>query len=74
MRDRCFAEMIFTIDIGTKLNIDLWLDDVKVSGTGVVVTRLYNRGHGIKFTTLGADDRARVKQFLAAAQDTRSAM
>jgi PilZ domain len=70
----CFAEMIFTMDIGTKLNIDLWLDDIKVSATGVVVTRLHNRGNGIKFTNLGADNRARVKQFLAVAQDTQSAM
>jgi len=69
----CFAEMMFTLDIGTKLIIHLWLDNDKVSTTGVVVTRLHNRGNGIEFTNLSAEDRARLKQFLAGAQDIKSA-
>jgi len=36
----CFVEMMFTLDIGTKLNIGLWINDVKVSAEGTVVTRL----------------------------------
>ena len=69
----CFADMMFTIDIGKKVNIDFLLDDVKVSATGVVVTRLHNRGNGIQFTNLCEHARARLKQFLAAAQGTQSA-
>jgi hypothetical protein len=68
----CFVEMVFTLDIGMKLNIDLWIDDVKVSTEGIVVARLRNRGNGIQFTKLAAEDRARLKQFLTAAQDAQS--
>jgi hypothetical protein len=58
--------MIFTLEIGTKLNIDFWLNEVRVSTAGIVVTRLHNRGNGIQFTNMGAEDRATLKQFLAA--------
>src|SRR5882762_3943954 len=68
----CFVEMVFTLDIGMKLNIDLWIDDVKVSTEGIVVTRLRNLGNGIQFTKLAAEDHARLKQFLTAAQDAQS--
>jgi len=64
----CFVEMMFSLDIGTKLNIDFWVNDVKVSTEGIVVTRLRNRGNGIQFTKLAAEDHARLKQFLTAAQ------
>ncbi len=63
----CFVEMMFTLDIGTKLTIELWVNDVKVSTEGIVVTRLRNLGNGIQFTKLAAEDRARLKQFLTAA-------
>ena len=62
----CFAEMLFTLDVGTKLTIDLWLKTDKVSAAGIVVTRLHKRGNGIHFTNLTAGDRARLEQFLAA--------
>jgi PilZ domain-containing protein len=60
----CFVEMMFTLDIGTKLNIGLWINDIKVSAEGIVVTRLRNLGNGIQFTKLAAEDQARLKQFL----------
>jgi len=34
-----YVEMMFTLAIGTKLKIVLWINDVKVSTRGVVVTR-----------------------------------
>jgi hypothetical protein len=52
----CFVEMMFTLDIGTKLNIGLWINDIKVSAEGIVVTRLRNLGNGIQFTKLAAED------------------
>jgi hypothetical protein len=62
----CFAEMLFTLDVGTKLTIDLWLKADKVSAAGIVVTRLHKRGNGIHFTSLATEDSARLKRFLAA--------
>jgi hypothetical protein len=64
--------MMFTLEIGTKLKIELWINDVKVSTEGIVVTRLRNLGDGIQFTKLAAEDHARLKQFLTAAQDPQS--
>lgn len=68
----CFVEMMFTLEIGMKVNIELWINHVKVSTGGIVVTRLRNRGNGIQFTQLTAEDRARLKQFLTAAQNAQS--
>ena len=67
----CFVEMMFTLDIGTKLNIGLWINDVKVSAEGIVVTRFRNLGNGIQFTKLAAEDQARLKQFLTVAPSGR---
>jgi PilZ domain len=69
----CFVEMMFTLEIGMKLHIELWINEVKVSTEGIVVTRFRNRGNGIQFTKLAAEDRATLRQFLTAAQDSRSA-
>lgn len=66
----CFAEMMFTLEVGTKLNVAVWLHDGKLSTPDIVVTRLHNRGNGIKFTKLDPEDRARLKRFLDASVDT----
>jgi hypothetical protein len=63
----CYVEMMFTLEVGTKLNVDLWMNDVKLSTGGIVVTRFHNRGNGIQFTKLAAEDQARLKQFLTVA-------
>ena len=33
-----YVEMMFTLEVGTKLKIVLWIDDVKVSTGGIVMT------------------------------------
>lgn len=68
----CYIEMMFTLEMGTKLKITLWIDDVKVSIGGIVVTRFRNLGNGIEFTEMSSEDRSRLKRFLAAAQDAQS--
>ena len=61
-----YVEMMFTLEVGTKLKIVLWIDDVKVSTGGVVVTRDLQVGNGIEFTDMAPADRARLKHFLTA--------
>jgi len=56
--------MLFTLEVGTKLKIVLWINDVKVSTGGVVVTRDLQVGNGIEFTDMAPEDRARLKHFL----------
>ncbi len=60
-----YVEMMFTLEVGTKLQILLWLDDVKVSTGGVVVTRDLQVGNGIEFTDMAPEDRERLQHFLA---------
>ena len=67
-----YVEMMFTLEVGTKLKIGLWLNDVKVSAGGIVVTRDLQVGNGIEFIDMATEDRLRVKRFLAAANDAQS--
>ena len=65
-----YVEMMFTLEIGSKLKIVLW---IRRTGepAGVVVTRDLQVGNGIKFTEMSAEDRAKLKHFLSAAQEAR---
>ena len=65
-------EMMFTLEVGTKLQIVLWINDVKVSTRGVVVTRDLQVGNGIEFIDITTEDRLSLKQFLTAASDAQS--
>lgn len=60
-----YIEMMFTLEVGTKLNIVLWINNVKVSTGGVVVTRDLHVGNGIKFKDMSHEDRERLKHYLA---------
>jgi len=62
--DGFYVEMMFTLEVGTKLKIVLWIDDVKVSIGGIVMTRDLQVGNGIEFTEMAPEDRARLKHFL----------
>jgi hypothetical protein len=62
-----YVEMMFTLEVGTKLKLVLWINDVKVSTGGVVVTRDLQVGNGIDFTDMTPEDRLRLEQFLAVA-------
>ena len=50
----------------------LWINDVKVSTGGVVVTRDLQVGNGIDFTDMTPEDRLRLEQFLAVAENPQS--
>ena len=41
-----YVEMMFTLEVGTKLKIVLWLNDVQVSTGGIVVTQDLQVGNG----------------------------
>jgi c-di-GMP-binding flagellar brake protein YcgR len=59
-----YVEMMFTLNIGTKVKIVLWLNDLKLINSGVVATRDLQVGNGIKFTDLSAEDREKLERFL----------
>jgi c-di-GMP-binding flagellar brake protein YcgR len=61
-----YVEMMFTLEVGTKLKIVLWINDVKLSTGGIVVTRDLQVGNGIEFTDMAPEERERLKHFLTA--------
>ncbi len=65
----CYVEMMFTLAVGAKLQIGLWINGVKLNTEGVVITRDPQVGNGIQFTGMAAQDRTTLWQFLADAQD-----
>jgi c-di-GMP-binding flagellar brake protein YcgR len=67
-----YVEMMFTLEVGTKLKIVLWLNDVQVSTGGIVVTRDLQVGNGMKFIDMATEDRLRLKRFLAVAGSPQS--
>ena len=60
----CYVEMAFTLDIGTALNLVLWLGHEKLNIGGRVVSRHPQFGNGIEFTGLSNDFRQRLGRFL----------
>lgn len=66
----CYVEMALTLDVGTKLDIVLWLDQQKVSLRGVVVTRHPQFGNGIEFAGIGPENERLLYCFLDAHEST----
>jgi hypothetical protein len=61
----CYIETMFTLEIGTKLRMELRLDSVMPSTTGSVTTRHPLVGNGIQFTNIDDEDVRKREQFLA---------
>jgi hypothetical protein len=62
----CYVEMAVTLEVGTALNIILWLGHEKLAIAGRVVTRHPLFGNGIEFNTPPQDSRQRLQLFLDA--------
>jgi c-di-GMP-binding flagellar brake protein YcgR len=60
----CYVEMSFTLAVGTKLDLTLWIEDQKVSTKAVVVSNTPQFGNGIKFVEMREEDRATLEHFL----------
>lgn len=65
----CYVETMFTFAAGTRLTMTLWLENVKVSTPGKVVTCFPQVGNGIEFTGMSVEDGHRLEQFLADHKD-----
>jgi c-di-GMP-binding flagellar brake protein YcgR len=65
----CYIDMLFTLEVGTKVKLILMINDEKVSAEGVVVNRDLKAGNGIQFTSMAAEDSDRLKKFLAVTPD-----
>jgi|SRR5882757_8081079 len=60
----CYVEMTLTLDIGTRLDIVIWLNQQKLTVRGVVVTRHAQFGNGISFLSVSHENENRLRSFL----------
>ena len=52
----CYIETMFTMDVGTKLNLVFWLKEEKLAVEGVVATKYPQVGNGIDFVHMMPQD------------------
>jgi PilZ domain-containing protein len=62
----CYIETMFTLDVGTKLDVVIWLDGQKLAAKGVIATRYPQVGNGIDLTDMKPEDHAKLESFLKA--------
>ena len=60
----CYVEMSFTLPVGSKLELGLWVEDERLAAKGIVVTHHPQFGNGIEFLDLSGEDRAKLASFL----------
>jgi c-di-GMP-binding flagellar brake protein YcgR len=63
-----YIEMVFTLDIGTELDITLQVGDSTLLAAGEVVTCDRTVGNGIRFTSMLPEDREDLERFLQAVE------
>jgi len=63
----CYIEMNFTLPVGTKLEMVLWLGEEKLMSRGIVATNHPYVGNGIQFMDMSASDLDRLNRFLHSA-------
>jgi c-di-GMP-binding flagellar brake protein YcgR len=60
----CYIESMFTMDIGTKIELVFSLGETKIGGTGVVATKYPQVGNGIDFVSMTPEDRLKLHAFI----------
>jgi len=68
----CYIETMFTLEVGTKLEIVMWLDEQKINAKGVIATRYPQVGNGIDILEMPAEDHAKLEAFVAKQEMKRS--
>jgi len=60
----CYVEMSFTMAVGSKLEVVLWVEEERLATKAVVVTHHPQFGNGIEFVDMIQEDQARLAHFL----------
>jgi len=61
----CYIEMMFTIDVGTKLGLVFSLNEERVGAKGMVVTKHPQVGNGVDFINMEPESRLRLGEYIA---------
>jgi c-di-GMP-binding flagellar brake protein YcgR len=64
----CYVETMFTLDVGAKLGLTLWLGGEKITATAVVATRYPQVGNGIEFVELAPEYRLKLSEYIREAE------
>jgi hypothetical protein len=60
----CYIEMSFTFQVGTELDLVLWIADERIVTRVVVVTHHPQFGNGMQFLDLSLEDQTKIDHFL----------
>jgi hypothetical protein len=60
----CYVEMSFTLQVGSKLDLVLWVNDARLATKAVVVTHHPQFGNGIEFVDMSQENQAKLAHFL----------
>ena len=61
----CYVETMFTIDVGTKIDLVFSVNDERIRIKGVVATKYPQVGNGIDFVEIGPEDRLKLTKFIS---------
>jgi c-di-GMP-binding flagellar brake protein YcgR len=65
----CYIASMFTMNVGTTLEIVFSLQDERIRASAVVVTRFPNIGNGIDFIDMDPNDRMKLHNYIEANKD-----
>jgi c-di-GMP-binding flagellar brake protein YcgR len=61
----CYVKTMFTLDIGVKADLSLWLNDQQIQGVAILATRHPQVGSGIEFIQIDPQDRLKLNEYLS---------
>ncbi len=62
----CYVESNFTLAVGARLRVELWINDQKLMANAVIATHHPGFGNGMEFFDMSAEDLAKLRRFLDA--------
>jgi hypothetical protein len=65
----CFVHMPYVLPISARLNIALWVGELKVWAEGIVVSNLSGSGTGIRFIAIPEEGRQRLRELIESAPE-----
>jgi hypothetical protein len=60
----CYVEMMFTLPVGTPLEMKFWIEDVKIECHAVVATCDPQVGNGIRFVGISPANETRIQTYV----------
>ena len=67
----CYVESMFTLSVGTKATLTLWLNEHAIRVHAVVITRHPQVGNGFEFLELSPDSRLKLAEFIQTCSSDR---